>query len=176
MAMKIRIEIEPQLSENEVIFRCSEINEDVLYMQKIISEYMTETKSLILRKQGTEYFIAMEEIVFFETDSKVVFAHTNTNVYETEYKLYELEGMLPVYFMRVSKSTIVNTKKIFSITRNLTASSVIHFADTPKQTYVSRQYYKILMEKMREQRQSALSGRTVKSVEGNGGIRNEEKL
>ena len=64
----------------------------------------------------------------------------------------ELEEMLPGFFMRVSKSTILNTSHIFSINRNLTASSIVAFEHTHKKVYVSRYYYKPLISKLEERR------------------------
>lgn len=81
----------------------------------------------------------------------------NQCTYERQYlpdkiQLYELEELLPGSFMRISKSAIVNTSHIYSISRNLTASSVVAFADTHKQVYVSRYYYKPLINKLEEKR------------------------
>ena len=92
----------------------------------------------------------MDEILFFETDSDGINAHTRDNIYQTKYKLYELEELLPGSFMRISKSAIVNTSHIYSISRNLTASSVVAFADTHKLVYVSRYYYRPLINKLEE--------------------------
>lgn len=150
--MKIRIETDKSLAEDEVIFHCRELSEEILQLQKMLLEHSTASKTLVLRKQGTEYFIPVEDILFLETDNSLIYGHTCDNMYETEYKLYELEALLPGYFMRISKSAIVNTRRIFSITRNLTASSVVEFAGTTKRTYVSRQYYKFLTERLNELR------------------------
>ena len=54
--------------------------------------------------------------------------------------------------MRVSKSTIVNLNHIYSITKNITASSVIEFNNCHKRVYVSRNYYKALIERLDEKR------------------------
>lgn len=99
-----------------------------------------------------EYYLSLDEILFFETDEAGISAHTKTDAYQTKYKLYELEDMLPGFFMRVSKSTILNTNHIYSINRNLTASSVVAFSGTHKQVYVSRYYYKLLISKLEEKR------------------------
>ena len=64
-------------------------------------------------------------------------------------KLYELEELLPGSFMRVSKSTIVNLDFVYSITRNLTASSVMEFAGTKKKAMVSRAYFKAVTERLK---------------------------
>jgi len=84
----------------------------------------------------------------------VVTAHTTEKMYESSYRLYELEEILPGYFMRISKSTIVNLKQIYSITRNLTASSAVEFCGSNKKVYVSRIFYKALIERMSEKRRS----------------------
>ena len=66
--------------------------------------------------------------------------------------LYELEELLPGQFMRVSKSAILNTSHVYSITKNLSSSSVVQFRNTHKQVYVSRMYYKPLKCKLEEKR------------------------
>ena len=68
--------------------------------------------------------------------------------FEAKYKLYELEEKLPSYFLRISKSTILNTRKVYSITKNLAGASKIEFQDTYKTVYCSRNYYKALKELM----------------------------
>ena len=150
--MKVRIDIQSNLEEDEIIIRCASINETVLQIQNLISNFGTDAKSLTLLKGDTEYFIPQEQILFFETESKMVIAHTAEKMYETQYKLYELEEILPRYFMRISKSTIVNLNQIYSITRNLTASSKVEFYDSIKKVYVSRNYYKALIDRMGEKR------------------------
>ncbi len=150
--MKVRIDIQSDLEEDEIVIRCASINETILQIQNLISNFGMATKSFTLLKGDTEYFIPQEQILFFETESKTVVAHTAEKMYETQYKLYELEELLPTYFMRISKSTIVNLNQIYSITRNLTASSKVEFYDSIKKVYVSRNYYKALIDRMEAKR------------------------
>ena len=150
--MKIRIEIDENLIEDEVVIHCASINEEVTKVQKAISEVVNASQKLVFYKDATEYYLELDEILFFETDENGISAHTKKDVYQTKYKLYELEDLLPGFFMRVSKSTILNTRHIYSINRNLTASSVVAFAGTHKQVYVSRYYYKPLISKLEEKR------------------------
>ncbi len=82
----------------------------------------------------------------------ITFYKFYATVYKVRYKLYELEELLPEYFMRISKSTILNTNKIYSISKNLTASSIIEFQNTHKKAYVSRHYYKQLNLRLLEGR------------------------
>ena len=122
--MKIKIEIDEGLPEDEVLIRCRGLTEQIADVQKAVSEVINTSQKFVFYRGNTEYYLTLDEILFFETDS----------------------------FMRISKSAIVNTSHIYSISRNLTASSVVAFADTHKQVYVSRYYYKPLINKLEEKR------------------------
>ena len=107
---------------------------------------------LHVTKSDKEYFITLEEVLFFETADATVAVHTSDDIYSTKQKMYELEEILPGSFMRVSKSTIINTKKIRSIHKNITGASEVEFSKTMKKAYVSRMYIKALMNKLEEKR------------------------
>ena len=47
-----------------------------------------------------------------------------------------------------AKSAILNTRKVYSIHKNIAASSVVEFVDSHKQVFVSRNYYKALLHQM----------------------------
>ena len=150
--MKIRIDISEEISENEVIIRSSSLTPEIMQLQDLIKQAMEQKQNIVFYKGDTRVYFPLEEILFFETDQEGISAHTINDCYQIKYRLYELEDMLPRYFMRISKSTILNTQKIFSIDKNLYASSVVTFRDTHKQVYVSRHYYKPLIEIMEERR------------------------
>ncbi|MGL4738523.1 MAG: LytTR family DNA-binding domain-containing protein [Cellulosilyticaceae bacterium] len=150
--MKIRIEIEDGIAENEVIIRCSELSAEVAQIQRALSEICLQTVNITFYKDNTEYYIGLDEILFFETEASGINAHTCDSVYQVKYKLYELEELLPRQFMRVSKSSILNISKIYAIERSLTAASTVEFQNTYKKVYVSRNYYKALKNKLLEVR------------------------
>ncbi|MBE5851771.1 MAG: LytTR family transcriptional regulator [Lachnospiraceae bacterium] len=150
--MKIRIEMEDALEEDEIIIRCSQLTEEIIRLQRMLQQESNNSGQFILYKEDTEYYVPLTDILFFETESGSVRVHTRAEVYETKYKLYELEEILPGHFLRISKSAIVNCDQIYSVSRNLTASSLIEFRNTHKQIYVSRAYYKVLKSKLDEKR------------------------
>ncbi|MDD7793451.1 LytTR family DNA-binding domain-containing protein [Clostridium sp. 'White wine YQ'] len=150
--MKIRIEVDNKIEENEVIIRCSELNDEVKNIQVSLNDILSQNKNITFYKGDTEYYLSLDEILFFETEESYICAHTVDNIYNVKYKLYELEEFLPGYFMRVSKSTILNTNHIYSITRSISSSSKVEFQNTHKQVYVSRYYYKPLKIKLLEKR------------------------
>lgn len=150
--MKVKIEIDSALEETEVIICCNRLDDSIVSLQNIVMEQGGGRQCISLHKGETAYYVPIEEIYFFETEGKQIQAHTADRVYEASYKLYELESMLPAGFMRISKSTIVNLDYIFSITRNLTASSVVEFAGSKKKAMVSRGYYKALVDRLDSRR------------------------
>lgn len=152
--MKIRIDIDEKLIEDEIIIRCSKLDEKTQKVYNTLMDITNESRHLLLHKGNVEYYIPLENILFFETSESSISAHTVDKVYETTYRLYELEELLPGFFMRVSKSTILNLNQIYSISRNLTASSEVQFMNTHKQVYVSRYYYKSLKIRLEERRKS----------------------
>ena len=72
--------------------------------------------------------------------------------YQVKYKLYELEEILPGHFMRVSKSTILNLQKIYALHKTISSPCLVEFANTSKQVYVSRHYYRPLRSRLEEKR------------------------
>lgn len=150
--MKVRIEIDENIEEDEILIRCRSVNDTVMKIQSAVSDISSESKGLIFYKNDTEYYISLNKILFFETDNGKINGHTKDDIYEVKYKLYELEEMLPGSFTRVSKSTILNINHIYSIHKNITSSSIVQFENTHKKVYVSRSYYKPLKMKLDERR------------------------
>lgn len=150
--MKIRLELDKNITEDEVIIRCGSLSEEVQMMQKALADLMANNLRFVCYKGETEYYLSLDDILFFETEEKEIYAHTGNQRFSVRYRLYELEDFLPGQFLRISKSTILNTNKVYSIQRNITASSAVEFKDTHKQVYVSRHYYKPLKNKLEEKR------------------------
>ena len=146
--MKVKIEIDPEIKDTEITIRCSEITPEVAGIQKLLSEAQTHESQISFFKDDAEYFLSLSDILFFETGSGVIRAHTADDDFEAKYKLYELEEKLPSYFLRISKSTILNTRKVYSITKNLAGASKIEFQETYKIVYCSRNYYKALKDSL----------------------------
>lgn len=150
--MKINIEFDSSITEKEITIRCAHLDAEIQRIQEAILNVAASSKKFVCYQDDTEYYLPLDSILFFETGDGGIKAHTAEHMYQTKLKLYELEEMLPGSFMRVSKSTILNTEHVYSITRNLTASSIVEFNGTHKQVYVSRYYYKPLKFKLEEKR------------------------
>ena len=150
--MKLRIEITDNIEEDEIVIRCRELTDLITDIHNAINEKTSKIPEMVFYKDKEEYYFPLKNILFFETDNDTVFAHTATETYRTEFKLYELQKILPAQFIRISKSTIVNVKHILSISKNLASSSLVKFHKSHKQIYVSRLYYKDLKQRLSEER------------------------
>jgi Response regulator of the LytR/AlgR family len=148
--MKIRIEISEQNTEDEIVIRCHEITNQIQRIQDFIREQTSRIPNLTFYRDNQAYFFPLQDILFFETDSETVYAHTKKEVFRTKLRLYELEEILPHAFTRISKSTIINITHVFTVNRNLTSSSLIEFQNSHKQVYASRRYYKPFMQRLNE--------------------------
>ena len=148
--MKVSIELDPQMDEPEMIIRAPRLTEEVARLQQLILEQ--KMTPLTFYKDRSEYFVDVSEILFFETDGEKIYGHTREEAYEVRQKLYELEEILPIAFCRISKSTIVNAKQIYSIEKSFSGTSTVNFYQTHKQVHVSRHYYQLLKERLKEMR------------------------
>ncbi|MVB12710.1 putative HTH-type transcriptional regulator [Caprobacter fermentans] len=148
--MKVRIEVTDNLKEDEVLIRCGRVDESIRKIHQFILEQSQSGPKITFYKQNQEYYFPLEDVLFFETEGDRVYAHTADDAYFIKYRLYELEQMLPRSFVRAAKSTIVNIRQIYSITRNLISSSLIQFSNSHKQIYASRFYYRELRQRLSE--------------------------
>ncbi|MEQ8155555.1 MAG: LytTR family DNA-binding domain-containing protein [Clostridiaceae bacterium] len=148
--MKIRIELVNDLDEDEVLIRCGRVDDTIQKIHQYILEQSLTGPKLTFYKQNQEFYFPLDDVLFFETEGEHIYAHTANDAYRIKYRLYELEEILPRQFIRAAKSTIVNIMQVYSITRNLTASSLIQFINSHKQVYVSRHYYGELRRRLNE--------------------------
>ncbi len=147
--MKVKIEIVDG-APAEVVIRCPEVNDEVLALQALISGRKSPEMPLYIGDD--EYYIPKKSILFFETSQGKVYAHTRERMYRCEHKLFELEEILGISFVRISKSTIVNIMEISSLHKEITGSGEIRFYKTDKITYFSRGYAKVLKDRIEEVR------------------------
>lgn len=148
--MKIRIEMTDDAAEDEVVIRCRRIDGSVRRIQQILLEQAQTEPKITFYRDNQEFYFPLAHILFFETEGDHVYGHTADGAYLTKYRLYELEQVLPRCFVRAAKSTIVNIRQIYSLSRNLTSSSLIQFTNSHKQVYVSRYYFRELRRRLQE--------------------------
>ena len=76
--MKVRIEIDSDIKDTEVVIRCSSINDSITKIQSFISDMDNNSKQIIFYQDNKEYYLPLDRILFFETDAGVLNAHHRT--------------------------------------------------------------------------------------------------
>ena len=150
--MKINIDVDDSLQQDMINIHCREITDEILELQRLLSQKQTGGQKISAYIDDTEYYVDVKTILFLEADGNYISVQTAKSIYRVRQKLYELEELLPRDFLRVSKSTIVNTELIASIKKNITGASEISFRNSIKKAYASRNYIKALIEIMDEKR------------------------
>ncbi|MBQ8913286.1 MAG: LytTR family transcriptional regulator DNA-binding domain-containing protein [Lachnospiraceae bacterium] len=84
-------------------------------IQAAINLLESSTGSIAVTKDEQTYVLNIGNIYYIESVDKKTFIYTKDNCYETKYKLYELENLLNMNFLRCAKAMIVNIRKIKSV-------------------------------------------------------------
>ena len=145
--MKLRIEISPEESE-EIVIRCHERTENVKKLESVIENLINADAECVLYIGETDYFVPYKKILFFEASEGKIYAHTKDKMLVCNSTLSKLEDILPYYFVRSSKSCIINAMQVSAIAHNITGPSKVFFNGTQKIIYASRAYYKFLKDKI----------------------------
>ena len=121
----------------ELEIRCHEETEEV---KDIITFVKSRQGKLTGICEGQQHEIPIADVYYVETVDNSVFIYGQNKVYEAKQKLYELEGMLrEKYFLRVSKSLVLNLMKIKAIKPALNGrySAILHSGE---EVIISRKY------------------------------------
>ena len=150
--MKINIDVDNSLEQDSITIHCRELTDEILELQRSLAGTNLNSLRISAFQDDVEHFLELKSIIFMEAEGNYIQIHTAKDIYRTRQKLYELEEILPRDFIRVSKSTIVNTVRITAIKKNITGASEISFSNSNKIAYASRNYIKALIEIMDEKR------------------------
>ena len=135
--MKLTIDKNELYLDPEIIVKCKEIDD---LLQDIISYIGIADKKMVGEVDGELFFIPLNNILYFESVDKAVYIYTDKQVYRSSAKLYVLEEQLAdTYFSRVSKTTILNLKKLNSV-RSAKNAKLEGLLINKEKILISRQY------------------------------------
>jgi len=144
--MDVKIEQVGREKKELVLIRCHAVTEEV---REIADFVKSRQGSLTGMKDSRQYEIAVSDIYYFESVDGKTFLYTKEQVYETAYRIYELESMLrSKNFLRVSKSMLLNLMKIRSIQSALNGRFAAVLL-SGEEVIISRNYVKGLKAALR---------------------------
>lgn len=110
--MKVHLEKVNSKEEEEAVIKAASITDEITGAIELLEG---GTSGIAVSKDDQVYIIKVSAVYYIESVDKKTFVYTKDSCYDCKYRLYELETMLGGYFMRCSKSMIVNLKKVRTV-------------------------------------------------------------
>ena len=135
--MKVRARIDNSFETPEIQVCNNELTQQIKQLVEDISVYVNEGITGT-DARGEKVVIPTRDIQRIYTENQRVMVQDAKGIYSTQEKLYELEERLDEgQFFRISKSEIVNLKKIRRLDLSLTGTIKVILSDGTE-TYTSR--------------------------------------
>ena len=143
--MKINLDIDGKYDDTEVIIRAPHLSNDI---ERMVAMMRMIDMQIAVRKDNETYLLETDKILYIEAVDRKTFVYTNSENYESELKLYEIEQeLIERDFLRISKNSIVNLRKIKSLKTDVNRKIRITLQNG-EQIVVSRMYSDELRRKL----------------------------
>jgi DNA-binding LytR/AlgR family response regulator len=135
--LKIVIEEILNISETEIVIKCRRRDD---YVDSIITSLRLFERKITGKKEGSSFILTAADVYYFESVDDKVFCCAEKEVYETSFKLYEIETTFKGSpFLRVNKSMILNITKIREF-KSLLNGRMEAVLDNEERVEISRNY------------------------------------
>ena len=143
--MKIKLDIDGKYDDIEVIIRAPHLNNVI---ERMVAMMRMIDMQIAVRRDNETVLLDTDKVLYVEAVDRKTFVYTNSETYESELKLYELEQQLIERdFLRISKQSIVNLRKIKSLKTDVNRKIRITLQNG-EQIVVSRMYSDELRRKL----------------------------
>lgn len=137
--MKIKIIKDSTVTETEITVKCAAVDEN---LKRLLDELEHNNAKLTGRIDDKTFLISAEMIYYIESVDEKTFIYSQNKVYETDYKLYQTEQLLPQSdFVRISKNCILNISRLTGVKPLLNGKMEVHMNNGEVQI-VNRHYLK----------------------------------
>jgi len=136
--MKVNLFVSRDITEPHADIHTNELTGNVSKAISILES--DESSDMIAVKKGSDIaLLELGEIYMFRFEDKQVNVYTQNNSYVIKKALYQVEDSLNGDFVRISKTTIVNLKKIKRVAPSLKGMMFIELKNGLKDN-ISRKY------------------------------------
>lgn len=144
--MKVRLDIDQQYAEEQVIIEAPSLSPRVQKVQDFVQS-LDQKETLKGKFQDQLYLIEVGTIQRVYIENRKVLAETDIRTYTLDIRLYQAVEILPASFIQISQSEIVNIDAISHL--KLTSNGLIEiYLKNDSFTYSSRRYLKAIKEKL----------------------------
>ena len=142
--MRVRFEQVDTREREQALIRAVEKTPDILSAIDLLEN---GSGGISVTKDRSTYFCKLTQIYYIESVDKRTYVYTREGCYECRDRLYELEEKLGTYYVRISKSMIVNLRKI----RNVSAEPcgrMVAVLLNEERVIISRSYVKEIKRRL----------------------------
>ena len=141
--MKCTVNID-QKREEEIIIYTHERSELIDEIEELA---LSNSVEILGYDDASIIKLSPSEIYCFAIENGKVFAHTNNQTLQIKRRLYELEEVLDLDFIKINQSCIINTKKINRFDASFGGALMVTLKNGYKD-YVSRRQLKMVKERI----------------------------
>ena len=148
--MKVILEKVKSPEDEGAHIRAVDITEEIRSAVDLLENNCRSIPVTLIREErstGENYMLGTNLIYYTESIDKRTYVYTKEECYETKYRLYELEDLLSTNFLRVSKSLVVNIRKVRSVKSELNGRMTAELLNGER-IVISRSYVKDLKRKL----------------------------
>lgn len=142
--MKVELKQAASYDDEGAVIRAVSVTDDIRNAIDILKNNGLSIPAIM---DGTTVMIKAGSIYYVESVDKRTYIYTKDGCFETKYRLYELEDILGVNFLRCSKAMIVNIRKIRSVKAEMNARMNAELLNGER-LIISRGYVKELKRKL----------------------------
>ena len=142
--MRVRFEQVDGKEKEQALIRAVEKTADILSAMDLLEN---GSGGLTVTKDRSTYFCKLTQMYYIESVDKHTYIYTKGDCYESRERLYELEEKLGPYFVRISKSMIVNLRKIQNVSAEPGGRMVAVLLNAER-VIISRSYVKEIKRRL----------------------------
>lgn len=143
--MKIEVLVDEKAEDLKISVTCRQLTPDI---EKILAALRMMDHQLTAKKGDEIYLLDTAQVIYIESVDRKCFIYTADEIYESDFRLYELEQQLEEYgFFRVSKSFLIHLQNIQSLKADINRRIRITMSNG-EQIIASRQYAEKLKKRL----------------------------
>lgn len=142
--MKVNLFVSKDIEEPYADIHTNELTDNVTRAMSILES--EESNDMLAVKSGSDIkFLEFDDVFMLRVEDKQVKVYTHDKEFIVKKPLYQLEESLNQSFVRISKTTIVNLKKIERVAPSLKGMMFIQLKNGLKDN-ISRKYLPVFKE------------------------------
>lgn len=138
--MRVELKIDPHLSDTTAVIYAPQITPQLMALLEAFEGLEGKASLLITKKDGKVFIIEPEQADIIRTEGgEIKLYNRQAQAFTVSKPLHELLEMLPGNFVRISKSAIVNIKRVDHLSNSFDRTMNIVMKNGVKD-YISRSY------------------------------------